>query len=118
MAVYEYLCPGCGPIRSEVASDTMQCRCGMPAKRHWSIQMQPQSARHRGRYDPQVGAYVENERQFRSLLARGQETQAEKLGMDVKLETLDARDHEGLAELSGQSPDARMADLEPTKAAS
>jgi hypothetical protein len=60
-----------------------------------------------------VGSYVANEREFRDKLARGRERESENLGMDVKLETVDARDHEGLAELHGWKD--RDADLEAVK---
>jgi hypothetical protein len=60
-----------------------------------------------------VGEYVANDRQFRDLLARGQDAESEKLNMDVKLATVDARDSEGLAELHGWKD--RDADLEATR---
>ncbi len=54
-----------------------------------------------------MGRYVANEREFKSALAQGQERQAEKLGMDVKLETVDARDHDALAHLHGHDAGER-----------
>ena len=49
---------------------------------------------------------------FGSKLAEGQAAESERLGMEVKLATCDARDNEALAELHGW-PD-REKDLEPT----
>lgn len=64
-----------------------------------------------------MGEYVENERQFRNHLRRGQDEQSAKLNMDVKLVTVDSQDHEALAELHGHTVAQRDHDLEGTRKA-
>jgi hypothetical protein len=80
----------------------------------WAINVDKSSLRHRGRWDPVVGEYVANDREFRNLLAQGQAKEAAELGMDVNLEVLDARDKEGLAELHGLSTDHYAEQAETT----
>lgn len=115
--VYAYKCPAHGEIYATVHLDSIICfelGCGLKARRDWgSINIDAASARSTARYDPQVGQYVESERQFRDLIKQGMDKESESLGREVILETVDARDQEALAELSGQSVDDRMADLEP-----
>lgn len=114
MPIYEYICQRHGPFDELIRADGYPCpECDQIARRHYRLNIAAESARHRGRWDPVVGEYVESERQFKSLLARGQQEQSEKLGMDVKLATCDSRDNEGLAELHGWSTDDRAADMEP-----
>jgi hypothetical protein len=116
MKWFSYRCPRCGPFDVDaIAEDSIQCRCGMTAKRKYSVSFIGSSLKSEARWDPVVGAYVENDAQFRSLLAKGQDEQAEKLQMDCKLATIDARDQEGLAELHGQSPDERGEQIEQFK---
>lgn len=118
MALYEYWCPKCWEHFDDTTrADSIKCPVGHKAGRVWSLRIHAESARHRGRWDPVVGEYVESERQFKSLLAKGQDEQSAKLGIDVKLATVDARDNEGLAELHGYTTDQRTADLEGTKKA-
>ena len=108
MKWFAYHCPSCGDFDLDgIAQDTISCRCGRTAKRKYQVTINGSSLKSQARWDPQVGAYVENDRQFRSLLRQGQERESEKLGMDVKLTTVDARDQEGLAELHGHSLDER-----------
>lgn len=117
MPTYAYRCE-CGEIESQTRDISITCPEGHVARREYgSVNINAASARHKGRWDPVVGAYVESDRQFRSLLAQGQEAQSEKLGMDVKLATVDARDNEGLAELHGYTTDERAFDLEGEKKA-
>ena len=97
---------------ADIAQDTIDCRCGREARRKFQIGVIGSSLKQSDRWDPVVGEYVRNDREFKSLLAKGQEAQSEKLGMDVKLATYDARDHEAAAELHGHSVDQRAADLE------
>jgi len=112
---YAYVCPRHGIIESEVCADSIvDLECGNRAKRLRSFSVNKASLKHQGRWDPVVGQYVENDAQFRSLLHAGQERESEELGMDVVLDTVDARDMEGLAELHGYSTDVRAEDLEPT----
>lgn len=115
MKWFAYVCPLCGPFDANTPDDTIQCRCGQTAKRRYQVSVIGSTLKPSGRWDPVVGAYVENDAQFRSLLAQSQDAQAEKLGMDVPLATVDARDQEGLAELHGHSLDQRLADLERSK---
>lgn len=119
MPIYSYKCRDCGNRFDTLKrGDSSPCTCGETAIRVWStINIDAKSARHQGRFDPQVGAYVESERQFNNLLRQGQDAQEEKLGMPVKLEKVDARDHEALAELHGHSTEQREHDLEGTRKA-
>ena len=102
MPIYEYACSGCGHFDSTERADHVTHDCGREARRVWSVKIDAESARHQGRWDPQVGAYVSSEREFRTLLRQGQERESASLGMDVKLTTIDSRDQEGLAELHRQ----------------
>lgn len=115
MGLFSYNCPQCGLVDSDVPGDAIQCRCGHQAKRRFTVSINRSSLGQSGRWDPVVGAYVENDRQFRSLLAQGQDAQAEKLGMDVNLVQVDARDTDALASLHGHSTERREADLEGTR---
>jgi len=105
---YDYDCPSCGTIHDAVPLDRIDCRCGQSAKRIRTFAVNTQSLKSEGRWDPVVGAYVENERQFRDLLKAGQERNSLDTGMETKLATVDARDNEGLAELHGHSVDHRL----------
>lgn len=111
---YLYLCQSCGEIESAVSADVIQCRCGKTAKRVRAFSVNAASLKSQDRWDPVVGAYVRNDREFRTLLAQGQAREAAELGMDVNLVTLDARDTEGLAELHGHAPDAHAEAAEQT----
>jgi hypothetical protein len=113
MKWFGYHCRSCGDFDvADIAQDTIDCRCGRVAKRKFQIGVIGSSLKTSDRWDPVVGQYVKNDGHFRSLLAQGQEAQSEKLGMDVKLATYDARDQEAAAELHGHSLDQRHADLE------
>jgi hypothetical protein len=107
MPMYLYNCSGCGEFESLERADFLDHDCGLPARRVWRLRIAAETARHRGRWDAQVGAYVSNEGQFQSLLRQGQERESAELGMDVKLETVDARDQEALAELHRQPLEER-----------
>jgi hypothetical protein len=110
---FAYHCPRCGDFDLDgIAEDTVACRCGRTAKRKYQVGVIASSLKAQDRWDPVVGAYVENDGQFRSLLAKGQDEQAEKLNMDVKLATVDARDKEGISELHGWDHDTRMSEVE------
>lgn len=117
MPLYLYRCEDHGDFDEGFRADVAYCPCGKQSRRIWRLKIDAASARFRGRWDPQVGAYVSSEGQFHSLLAKGQDEQSAKLNMDVKLATVDARDNEGLAELHGWKPDDRLADLEGVKKA-
>lgn len=117
MPIYAYECPAHGPFDSMTRADNETCPkdgCGLSSKRRYSLRINAESARHKGRWDPIVGEYVENDSQFRSKLAEGAERESSRLGMDVNLVTHDARDQEAAAELHGQKIEQRQADLEPT----
>jgi hypothetical protein len=109
---YAYECPACGPIESGVPGDEVQCRCGRRAARRFHVAINRSSLRQSGRWDPVVGEYVANDREFRDLLKKGVERESENLNMDVKIETCDARDTDALADLHGWKD--RAADLEPS----
>jgi len=115
MPAYLYRCPACGPFESPISGDVIQCRCGSPAKRRWAVSFDRTSTKVNGRWDPVVGQYVSNEREFQDALSVARELQCDKLGMDVKLETLDARDTSGLAELHGQDINEREQDAARSK---
>jgi DNA-directed RNA polymerase subunit RPC12/RpoP len=118
MKTFSYRCPRCGPFDvADEATDTIQCRCGNTAKRMYQLNVIGSTLKHQGRFDHVVGAYVENEGQFMSLLHKGQDEQAKKLNMDVKLATVDSRDTEGLAELHGQPVAERKELLDQSKSA-
>jgi len=109
MKWFAYTCPRCGPFDVDgIAEDTIQCRCGNTAKRKYQIGVIKSTLKPYGHWDPVVGSYVENEGQFKSLLAQGVEEQSIKNNMDYKVATVDARDTEGLAELHGQSVEERQ----------
>lgn len=109
MKWFAYHCPRCGDFDVDgIAQDTIQCRCGATAKRKYQVQVIKSSMKPYGHWDPVVGAYVENEGQFKSLLAQGVDEQSAKNNMDYKVATVDARDTEGLAELHGQSVEERQ----------
>lgn len=114
MNKYLYRCPRDGEIEHEVAQDSIQCRCGNTAKRVWSVSFDRQSTKSSDRWDPQVGAYVRNEREFQALLRQGAEKQSQELNMECKLTTVDARDHEARGELHGTGVDHILAEKENT----
>ena len=109
MPLYAYFCTGsCGEISSPVRADRITCDyCAMPAKRRFRVNVDRTSLKPTGGWNPVVGRYVANEAEFES----------KRLGMDVKLETVDARDNEGVAELHGYTPTQRSEDMEPTRRA-
>jgi hypothetical protein len=109
---YDYRCPECGLVSSTVAADTVQCRCGSQARRLRGFAVNRSSLRSEARWDPVVGEYVRNNREFDYLLRQGQEAESEKLNMEVKLQTVDARDSDGLASLHGHSAERREHDLD------
>jgi hypothetical protein len=112
---YAYSCPRCGDIEHEVPLDSIQCRCSLTAKRVWAVFLNTASAKSSDRWDPQVGAYVRNEREFQDLLKQGAEKQSAELNMECKLTTVDARDIEARGELHGTGTDHILAEQEATK---
>lgn len=112
---YAYRCPRDGVIEHEAALDNIQCRCGQQAKRVWSVSFDRQSTKSSDRWDPQVGAYVRNEREFQELLRQGQDKQSQELNMECKLTTVDARDLEARGELHGTGVDHILAETERTQ---
>jgi hypothetical protein len=82
-------------------AETAQCRCGSSARRVYGFAVNKASLKSQARWDPVVGQYVENDRQFRDVLAQSQEREARELNMDVNLVQVDARDQEALGELHG-----------------
>ena len=112
---YAYKCPRCGEIENEVPQDAIQCRCGNTAKRIWAVTLDRESTKQSGRWDPQVGQYVANDREFQELLRQGAEKQSAELNMECKLTTIDARDLEGRGELHGTGVDHILAEKENTE---
>jgi hypothetical protein len=103
---YAYACPSCGIIESDVPADGITClECGQPARRVWQVAFDRQSTKQSGRWDPQVGQYVANDREFRELLRAGAERQERELGMEVPLAVVDARDDQARGELHGVGVD-------------
>jgi hypothetical protein len=117
MTEYAYQCPACGPLTHDLPLPAVGCRCGRKAKRRYQVSINKSSLRQQGRWDPQVGAYVASTREFRDRLSAAEETQAQRLNMDVHSEVVDARDSAALAELHGHSVEQREADLEGTRKA-
>jgi len=105
---YTYFCPSCGEIDDHVPLDRIQCRCGQTAKRVRGFAVNAGSLKSSDRWDPVVGAYVRNDREFNELLRKGQAAQEAELGMEVPLVPVDARDHEALGELHGTGVDHRL----------
>jgi DNA-directed RNA polymerase subunit RPC12/RpoP len=113
---YSYRCRSCGEIQSETAADMIQCRmCGSVAKRIFQIAVNRTSLRTEARWDPVVGQYVENHRDWEYKLRSAQERESNELGMEVKLAMADPRDSDALGDLHGWGKDARDADAEPSK---
>jgi len=118
MKWFSYHCPSCGDFDIDgIAQDTIACRCGRTAKRKYQIAVQKSSLGNSARWDPVVGAYVENDAQFRSLLHKGRDEESERLNKDVKLVEVDARDQEAMAELHGHSLAERQETIAQSNAA-
>jgi hypothetical protein len=117
MPKYLYVCKACGPYESGVSADVITCRCGRTARRRFAVQFNRSSLGQNGRWDPVVGQYVANNREFNNALNVARELESEKLGMDVALQTVDARDSDALSDLHGHSPEKRESDLEATRKA-
>jgi hypothetical protein len=109
---YDYRCPQCGIFESQVAADMAQCRCGAQGRRLRGFALNRSSLRSEARWDPVVGQYVRSNREFDYLLRQGQEAESEKLNMEVKLQSVDARDSDALASLHGHSTERREHDLD------
>jgi hypothetical protein len=109
---YDYVCPSCGLIHDAVPLDRIQCRCGLEAKRIRGFAVVASSLKSQDRWDPVVGAYVRNDREFREMLKVGQERESREMNMDVKLVQVDARDDEALGELHGTGIDHRLEEKE------
>src|SRR3974390_1307408 len=106
MPAYLYACPEHGEFEHRISGDQIECPvCHSLSKRMFAVQFNKSSLKHQGRFDSVVGRYVANDREFTQALREGQAAQEAKLGMEVKLEQVDARDHHGLAELHGHSVD-------------
>jgi hypothetical protein len=117
---YAYVCSVHGVIEADAPADSFICLtdgCRQQAKRLRSFNVDKVSLKSHARWDPIVGAYVRNEGEFRSLLAAGQERESNELNMEVKLDLVDARDQEGLAELHKMPVDVRLAEVENTQRA-
>ena len=117
MAKKLYVCTRCGAWESELSADALQCRCGRVAKRRWQVAFDRTSTKVNGRWDPVIGQYVANEREFQDALSVARELQSDKLGMEARLESVDARDTSALDELHGRTAAQREEDLEPVKKA-
>jgi hypothetical protein len=111
---YDYFCPRCGIVTDAAPLERIQCRCGMEAKRRFGFSFSRSALRDQSRWDPVVGQYVANDREFRDALSRGQAREAAELGMDVPLVAVDARDTEALGELHGTGVDHRLEIAEQT----
>lgn len=117
MAKYAYRCQGGGEelIAGEPLDGIACLEHGTIARRIRSFSLATR-AQHRdnARWDPVVGRYVANQREFLDALKEGAEREERELGMEVKLIPVDAADTTALCELHGQRPEEREADLEPT----
>ena len=117
MKEFEYRCREHGRFTNRISAAHSQCpACGKVCGRFYgSVQVMTSgpSSGFEG-WNPVVGEYVANRREFNNLLAQGQDRESRRLGMDVKLAQVDARDTEALNELHGMSDSDRAADLEGT----
>jgi hypothetical protein len=114
---YLFECPSCGEFESPISGDTIQCRCGSPSRRVWSVTFDRRSAKNQGHWNPQVGRYVANERQFQDALREGQARQEAEMNMECKLIQVDSRDDAGLAETHGHPLEVRLVERELTERA-
>jgi hypothetical protein len=115
---YAYVCATHGLFDVPIAADSCLCPdCGDPSRRYWSVAFDRRSTRNQDRWDPQVGAFVRNDREFNEMLKAGAARQEAELGMAANLVQVDSRDTEALAELHGHSTDHRLAEKENTKRA-
>lgn len=109
---YLYRCPTHGDFEDTIPGDAAACHvCGDVSRRVFAVSVNRSGAGNSARWDPVVGDYVANHREFEYKLRQGQERESEKLGMEVKLEMVDAADHSALAELHGHTAERREHDL-------
>ena len=66
------------------------------------------------RWDPVVGRYVRNDREFRDALKEAQAREEAETNMECRLVPVAAADTTALNELHSMTEADRMADLEPT----
>lgn len=112
---YLYVCAMHGRFETPIPADSCLCpECGDPSRRVWAVTLDRHSTKHTGRYDPQVGQYVRNEREFHELLRAGADRQERELNMEVPLAVVDARDDQALGELHGTGVDHRLEVREQT----
>jgi len=114
---YLYECRGCGEFESPISGDVIDCRCGAPSRRVWAVALHRTGARFEGHWNPQVGEYVANRREFDELLKRGADRQEREMKMECRLAQFDSRDVDGLAEAHGHSADDRLELAEQTQRA-
>lgn len=115
-SAYSYRCPTGHEIASDVAGDKLLCHThGITAQRVWRFAINASQIRmDTAHWDPVVGEYVTNDRQKRDILKAQIERESNELKMDVKVELVDPRDKEGLAELHKQPVDQWAAEREVT----
>lgn len=114
---YHYQCDiGAHEFASPISVDGLAClEHGTLARRVRAFGFQRREmARDRPRWDPVVGRYVSNQRQFLDALKEGVERESEEMHMEVRVVPVDAADTTALCEMHGQSKEDRAADLEPT----
>jgi len=83
----------------------------------WAVHFDRRSAKNQGHWNPQVGEYVENQRQFNDLLKAGAARQEAELKMECKLAQVDSRDDAGMAETHGHPLEHRLMERENTERA-
>jgi hypothetical protein len=116
---YEFKCPrGHGRFTTRFHAPTFPCPvCGEQGKRVYaSVQIGAvQSSSGYEGWNPVVGQYVANKREFDVRLNEAREREFAKTGMEPKWVEVDSRDTGALNELHGMTQADRDADLEGTR---
>jgi len=117
---FEFRCKVHGRFTNHSRGPEGMCpQCGAISPRRWdSVQIRTtvSGGGYEG-WNPVVGQYVANRREFDNVLAQGIDRESRRLGMDVKVEQVDARDTDALNDLHGMSSSDREADLDPQRKA-
>jgi hypothetical protein len=83
----------------------------------WSVHFDRRSTKHQGHWNPQVGQYVANDREFQDALKVGAARQEAEMKMECKLAQVDSRDQAGMAETHGHPLEHRLEVAEQTERA-
>jgi hypothetical protein len=115
-STYAYWCPGGHEFVAPHAADKTKCHeHGVDARRIWRFAINAGQIRmDTAHWDPVVGEYVTNDRQKRDILKAQVERESNEMNMECKVELVDPRDKEALAELHRQPVDQWAAEREVT----